>query len=457
MRDSAEAGPVPRSFCSRDATRCSVRYLALAAGLALLAPGPAGAQATYRIQSIVKIGDTPGSADLAPLTHMYGVSLNDSGQILFSGISGGANLVLQYADGKLTPINAPGGDGPAGPWPEDSGLTGPLRMNQQGNAVFYTGRQSNNEVLGTFLWHYKERKVTAVARPELPAVGDFVFVSEGFARFPTINNHDEVAFPSVVRNPRGEEGMGLFFLPRDGRLLPVLLPGQELPGGGPLRRNSDRPMPSLTDAGAIAFRALRSGASQYSAYVWEQGTLRPLVLVGAEAPGGGKVTSVGDVFLNNRDRSALVSLGIGGSRNHGLYRVVDGKLAPVVVPGQAMPDGGVFKRVLNVRSPDGPSASAQLSGDREITVATETGEHAFLAELADGSTAAYRLALDGTLSLILKSGTTTELGRVLRVGDPSSEWSPRSGVGLNSTGEVALIVRFDNGDDTLVLLTPAAP
>jgi hypothetical protein len=62
---------------------------------------------------------------------------------------------------------------------------------------------------------------------------------------------------------------------------------------------------------------------------------------------------------------------------------------------------------------------------------------------------------DGTLSLILKSGQTTELGQIQRVGNGTSARS--KGIGLNSKGQVALIVEVAGGPETLVLLTPTAP
>jgi hypothetical protein len=83
----------------------------------------------------------------------------------------------------------------------------------------------------------------------------------------------------------------------------------------------------------------------------------------------------------------------------------------------------------------------------------DAGQFAFPATLADGSSAAYLLDTDGTLSLILKSGTATALGTISAVGPSSGS----SGIGLNSKGQVALPVQIDTGPATLVLLTPTAP
>ena len=59
------------------------------------------------------------------------------------------------------------------------------------------------------------------------------------------------------------------------------------------------------------------------------------------------------------------------------------------VIGQDMPGGGRLKQPF------------------EPFAINDAGQFAFRATLADGSTAAYRLDTDGTLSLILKSGTNS--------------------------------------------------
>jgi hypothetical protein len=130
-----------------------------------------------------------------------------------------------------------------------------------------------------------------------------------------------------------------------------------------------------------------------------------------------------------------------------LFLLADGKLTSVAVPGQTMPDGGQFREVTLLR--------------RGVSPANRLGQHAFIATLADGATAAYLMDANGTLSLILKSGTVTELGTVTRIGRalaPNGLAAARggTGIGVNSQGEVALPVQIDGGPDTIVLLTPEA-
>jgi hypothetical protein len=94
-----------------------------------------------------------------------------------------------------------------------------------------------------------------------------------------------------------------------------------------------------------------------------------------------------------------------------------------------------------------------------VSAPNSLGEHAFMATLADGSTAAYRMDAEGKLSLILKSGATTELGQVTRIGKTSFATGLARGgwgIGLNSKGQVALPVQINGGPETIVLLTPVA-
>jgi hypothetical protein len=106
-----------------------------------------------------------------------------------------------------------------------------------------------------------------------------------------------------------------------------------------------------------------------------------------------------------------------------------------------MPGGGAFKSIAFI-------ANEVTHG--AVSAATEAGQHTFVATLADNSTGVYRLDADGTLSLVVKTGMTTPLGKVTHAGQYSSP-------AMNSKGQVVASISFDNGPDTLVLLTPATP
>jgi hypothetical protein len=407
---------------------------ALVASLGLFAPSTARAQSTYKIQPILQPGDAVGGVVLPKSDGNFVIgTLNDSGQLVFSVThADGSETLIQYADGKLTRIMAAGQDAPipGGKWPRPVFLADPVSMNQLGNVVFAAGSATNDTALfDTFLWDYKAQKVLPVALKGMPAVNNLTFETGGDYT-PGINNFGDIAFPAKAKNAAGKTVDGLFFLGRDGKLLPVVLPDQELPDGGKVDRAG---VASLNDAGVVGFAAERQGRDGLSGYLWEKGAITPVAVVDTDAPGGGKIADVPNVRVNNKNRSVLVRARLHGSAAYALYRFADGKLTPVVVPGQVMPDGGKVVK----------------SG--AVSYANGAGEHAFLAMLEGGATAAYRIDADGKLSLILKSGTTTDLGMITHVGGETS-----SGIGLNTQGQVAVVLTPAGGPDIVVLLSPPA-
>jgi hypothetical protein len=118
---------------------------------------------------------------------------------------------------------------------------------------------------------------------------------------------------------------------------------------------------------------------------------------------------------------------------HSLFLFDGSSLTGVAMVGKALPDG------VPLRSVDGG-----------VSTANDAGQHVFVATRSDNSTAAYRVDADGKATLLLASGTTTELGTLARVGEAST-----LGVSLNNRGQIALVVRFVGArSSTLVLLTP---
>lgn len=412
-------------------------------GLLLVLRGTAGAQAGYQIQPIVKFGDHLG--DLVIGGHLDVAALNDNRQIAFvAGNPNGDEMLFQYADGKLTPIVVPGRDAPGGKWGTDNGVEGPVSMNQFGNIVFATdvvdGRKAE---LGTYLWEYQTQKITPLALRGMPAGNNLTLVTGGEST-PAINNRGEVALVANVKNPAGQALPGVFFRGTNSQLLPVALPGQPLPGDQLAVHAHE---PAINDAGAmtVLVRKKGDGAEQDSAYLWENGALTSLALIGEASPSGQKFAAIWRAHLNNKNRNVLIAGRLGNQRGQdALYLYTGGKLAPVLLPGQLLPDGGKFKT---------------LQSDREgVGTANGAGQHPILVFREDGSTAAYRVDADGSLSLILASGAMTTQGKITHVGVPTPSDEPQGvGIALNSGGQVALSVRVNGGPTTLVLLTPTTP
>jgi hypothetical protein len=407
-----------------------------ALGVLLVSSGAAQAQTPYKIQKIARLGERAGDTLLPSGGYRFiPEGLNDSGQLLFLVENPSTDLMFQYADSQFTLIAATGLNGPLGPWPKEFGASYRVSMNQSGNAVFFAARiqGSSTTILGTFLWEAKTGTLSAVALKDMPATGDLTFtVPAGIA--PAINNPGDIALIGTVQGPTTPAGNAVFFLGRDHQMQPVLLTGQELPGGGKAA-SSEVYRPSITDSGAVAFVTQRQGQSSYSAFRWEQGMLTPLLLAGTDVPGVGKIRNMSLVVANNQNRDVLVFAQVSGSSGEGLYRLADGKVFPVAVPGQEMPGGGKLKTTF---------------GDYQPSHASQAGEYAFWATLDDGATAVYQADAAGKLSLVLKSGTPTELGTITKI--PTN--SPAL---VNARGQVALAVQIDKGPDTLVLLTPTVP
>jgi hypothetical protein len=278
----------------------------------------------------------------------------------------------------------------------------------------------------------------------MAAVRNLTFALGG-GQTPVMNNQGGVALVAAIKNAQGQPQDGVFFLDREDRIEPMALPDQDLPDGSQI---VSAWLPSLNDAGAAAMVVRTRNATVESLYRWEQGALRPLPPLTREATRGQHLASYTGIWINNRNRNVLVSAqlhGLSGASNS-LFLITQDRQIPVAVPGSPMPGGGRF---LTVQPQDplryGPSLATGVSA------ANSAGQHAFLALLEGYATAAYLMAPDGTLSLLLKSGTVTDLGKIVSVGLGAGR---SQGIALNDLGQVALTVRVAGHPDTLVLLTP---
>lgn len=389
--------------------RWSASRLMMALAGILLAAAETQADTQYKMQPIVKYGDTVAGVNVKVAGGAFLIhGLTDSGLLAFTtwvaefpnGIA-----LIQYADGKFTPVAVADTDGPAGKWPKNLVLYEPASLNQRGDLVFSakTPAIDGGLDLGTYRWDAKAQKAIPIARREMPASSNLTFVTGGWWS-PTLNNRDEIAFPAVVKdNTTGDENVGAFLASPDGTILPVAVPGQTLPDG---KRVEYIEQPHLTDAGTIVFMAHRESEAddgRNSAYLWEKGTITPLLMAQSDAPGGKKITRIAGAWVNDRNRSVLIAAHHGSPVS--LYLHVDGTLKPVAVRNQEMPGGGQFRDIPLLHYGISPPSSL--------------GQYAFVATLTDGNTAAYLMDADGALSLILKSGMDTELGKITRVGKTS--------------------------------------
>src|SRR4051794_13550739 len=72
-----------------------------------------------------------------------------------------------------------------------------------------------------------------------------------------------------------------------------LLPAQMVAGAGTVQAVAETfsGQLSLNNAGGIGFQARRPGDNSYSVFTWEKGTITPALLLGANAPGAGRLLS----------------------------------------------------------------------------------------------------------------------------------------------------------------------
>jgi hypothetical protein len=322
-----------------------LRCLALVAGLALLVHRPVGAQIRYDIQPIVKRGDAVGDLRIKTDGDFFIGTLNDRDQlVLVAESAAGGKLLIRYADGKLTPIAAPGRTAPGGTWSRALGIASPVSMNQLGSIVFAAEVEvANRTEVGTFLWDDTAQQVTSLARKGMLA-GDHGTLEVGGGRTPVINNQNEVALVAALKNAAGQTRDGVFLLGRDGRLQPIALPGDPLPDGRPT--DSAR-LPSLNDAGRIALLARPRGGLLDCLCAWEQSRLTPMLTLREPILGDRLLLAFTGIWINSRNQNILLGAHVhdlsGASTS--LYLLANGALIPVAVPGQQMPGGGRFQTI----------------------------------------------------------------------------------------------------------------
>lgn len=428
------------------------RFLLLAAGVALLVSvyrggaRAAGGDVTYQIQPIVRHGDQVGAVSVKSDAAFFVGGLNDKGQIaLVTDNAAGGQALVQSTDGRLTPIVAAGGDAPGGKWSPKVGIRSPVSMNQLGSIVFaadvVSGGQSD---VGTFRWDYAARRVTPVLLKGMPGAGNLA-LEQGGGQRPAINDRNEMALVAPVKNAAGKPQEGVFFMGQDDRLQPVAIPDQPLPGLKPLFHAG---MPSVNDTGVVAFLAWPRDDYLDRPCLWEHGTLTPLLELTQKAFATHLAAFTG-IWVNNKNRSVLLAAllhGLSGA-SISLFSWSDGKLTPVVVPGQSLPGGGRFQTV----QPQNPN-SIEVSLATGVSAPNQEGEFVFLATQENGATGAYRVDAEGNLSLVLKGGGTTSLGKIANVGQGNGR---SQGVGFNNRGQVALTVKITGGAEMVALLTPA--
>jgi hypothetical protein len=307
----------------------------------------------------------------------------------------------------------------------------------------------------TYFWAAANQTGIPVRLQGEPATGNLVFTRPGGIA-PAINNRDDIALIGQVHNPSGPGGFGLFSLGQfpsaDEVLRPVVLPGETLPvdaSGLVPALSNEYYKPSIDDTGRIAYIVQLKGTSRYSAYVWEYGGNDQVMIANTYLHSGARIANVSGVWLNNQDRSVLVTANTNQMKNtqYGLYRSLNGAITPVVEPGAAMPGGGTLQTVQNISVQED---SPPLMG---VSDANAAGQHVFLATLTDGSAAAYLLDRNDRMTLVFQ---TNSAAGPAHVADTISTMTfvPGCRPCINNQGQIALSVRPDKNHSMIMLMSP---
>lgn len=408
------------------------QLLLVTAGLLALVPQTVRADVPgYTIQTLARAGTTVGDVKMPAGGYFELGSLNDSGQLAFDvQNAAGGEAVLRYSGGTFLTIAAGGQTVSGVKWPNGVIFDGNVAMNQSGELAFRTISGSSN----TYRWDPQTGQASAVAAPGMPAVNNLTFLNGADGAPPAINDSGEMAFQARVKDSAGVAQRGIFLSGRDGKLAPVLLASQPAATGS-IQPDAGGGAGGVSNAGVVSFYARRVGDTSDSAFLWENGTITPVLFPGTDAPGGGKLVRVGGGVLNNTNRNLFVGGNLDGNNNHwGVYQWSAGQLTAICVSGQTtMPGGG------------------QFLGLGDFSAASSAGASAFTAMLVGGDSGLYRVDADGKVSLIVKA---SDLGAKIIFPNGSGTF----GLAINRQGQIALPVLF-KGDksESLLLLTPASP
>src|SRR5271168_3441414 len=156
----------------------------------------------------------------------------------------------------------------------------------------------------------EESTLRAVVRSGLAAPGGGRFDRFDVTAQPIVapvNGRGQVAFYATVLHAPAREGI---FLAAAGHVTKVAAFGDELPGGGTLAELGAHPLPSLNNAGHVAFTAqIAGGRATEGVFLVGADGLQAIALAGDDAPGIplGVLVGFNAPALNDNDELALVA------------------------------------------------------------------------------------------------------------------------------------------------------
>lgn len=296
-------------------------------------------QGTQTLSAIMLPGVTsaPGGGTFAGAN--FRTSLNRAGQVAFAGIVAtpngihvpgedyvglGTGVYLVGTDGTITSIVSPGDPAPGGgtfdfahaPWINDRGDV-VFDAHVAGEECIEPAFPQSIEITcfaGVYLWNSRTRTIQPIARMGDPAPGGGTIRS---AFWPRMNAEGDIVFAADLTLAPGALQNVAVFEYTHGTIVPVIRPGDAMPGGGHVTTAFSIAWNwGLNEHGDITFNAFLDtdvngdGIPDSGTYVWSQGSVQVVARTGTVIPDLGTVvhvTAAGDIgfpvggaVINNR-------------------------------------------------------------------------------------------------------------------------------------------------------------
>jgi hypothetical protein len=243
-------------------------------------------------------------------------AINNRGDVAFAGVLmtpvpglGDEGIFVAERSGQVTTVVAAGSRAPTGDQVFDYAAS--PSINDAGDVAFdghltgdlwYCLSNVGRCLSSVYRWRATTEHPELIARQGAPAPDGGTF---RYAVEPVLNNRGEILFSANLSASGNHSDLGLFLFSR-GMIIPVVRPGEEMPGGGRLLTTSlsiaSGPVYSLSDDGVVAFNATldtdedEDGVFDTGVYVWERGRIRLIARSGTVMPGVGEILAVQDPY-----------------------------------------------------------------------------------------------------------------------------------------------------------------
>lgn len=383
-------------------------------------------------------GHTAPRTGGATLSGFGQVSMNSHGEIAFNaGLNGGPSSggVFLFSNGNISPVVLIGQPA-TGTNGVFSGFSSPV-VNNSGDIAFWAGITGGKSSSGIFLHSSGRLLPVAIDGQVVPGtrLGFISFVNH------SLNNSGEVAFTATTFTQESGNSRAIF-LYSGGKISPLILPDQKLTDG---TRVFLPDSPSLNDIGSVAFVNLvpvapRGVNSGDGIYLWSNGATLSIARRGQVPPGTTGVfhpslgKGIAKPSLNSKGSVAFAGSIRGGHASEGLFLAAGSTVVPLTLAGNPIPGGGG-------------------TFDSFLTTSlNDLGSIAFIAGVDTGAPDVTKrhlrglfLVTAGVVSTVILEGQNvppTLSGRVSSINDAI----------LNNQGSVAFAVRLSGGEASEAIL-----